>query len=226
MFISCAVTADDVPQEVTSYVEPPITASDRDHWSLKLRTPVEIPTTSSEHWQRNPVDAFIAADLKRLGLTPQPEADRRTLVRRVSLDLTGLPPTPDEVAMFIADESPTAFESLVDRLLALPAYGERWAQHWLDLARFAETDGFEHDNIRANAWRYRDWVIDAYNADMPYDQFVRLQIAGDLLEPDNEAAAIATQFCVSGHADWMCSMPRSQIRSRESGRFLPTQGDL
>jgi len=198
MLISRAVSADDVPHEVASYVEPPITASDRNHWSLKLRTPVEIPATSGEHWQRNPIDAFIAAELERPGLTPQPEADRRTLVRRVSLDLTGLPPTPDEVAMFIADESPMAFESLVDRLLASSAYGERSAQHWLDLARFAETDGFEHDNIRPDAWRYRDWVIDAYNADMPYDRFVRLQIAGDLLEPDNEAAAIATQFCVSG----------------------------
>lgn len=180
------------------YTEPPITASNRDHWSLKPRKPVEIPSVSNKHWQRNPVDAFIAAELERRGLTPQPEADRRTLIRRVSLDLTGLPPTPDEFNAFIADESPMAFESLVDRLLALPAYGERSAQHWLDLARFAETDGFEHDNIRANAWRYRDWVIDAYNADVPYDRFVRLQIAGDLLEPDNEAAAIATQFCVSG----------------------------
>jgi len=190
--------ADEHATENASYVEPPITASDRDHWSLKPRTPVEIPAASSEHWQRNPVDAFIAADLVSRGLTPQSEADRRVLIRRVSLDLTGLPPTPDEVAAFIEDESTMAFETLVDRLLASSAYGERSAQHWLDLARFAETDGFEHDNIRANAWRYRDWVIDAYNADMPYDRFVRLQIAGDLLEPDNEAAAIATQFCVSG----------------------------
>ncbi len=198
MLISRAVSADDVPHEVASYTEPPITASDRDHWSLKPRTSVEIPETSTEHWQRNPVDAFIAAELESRGLTPQPEADHRTLVRRVSLDLTGLPPTPNEVAAFIADESPMAFESLVDRLLAAPAYGERRAQYWLDLARFAETDGYEHDNIRANAWRYRDWVIDAYNADMSYARFVRLQIAGDLLEPDNEAASIATQFCISG----------------------------
>lgn len=190
--------ADDAATVDHVYTEPSITASDRDHWSLKPRQSDAVPTTKNEHWQRNPVDAFIAAELESRGLKPQPEADRRTLIRRVSLDLTGLPPTPEEVATFIADESPTAFESLVDRLLALPAYGERSAQHWLDLARFAETDGFEHDNIRANAWRYRDWVINAYNSDMPYDRFVRLQIAGDLLEPDNEAAAIATQFCVSG----------------------------
>ena len=198
MLISRAAPADDVPQADASYTEPPITASNREHWSLKPRTPVDVPATSNEHWQLNPVDAFIATELESRGLTPQSEADRRTLIRRVSLDLTGLPPTPDEVTSFIADESPMAFESLVDRLLALPAFGERSAQHWLDLARFAETDGFEHDNIRANAWRYRDWVIDAYNSDLPYDRFVRLQIAGDLLEPDNETAAIATQFCVSG----------------------------
>ena len=181
-----------------NHIEPPITESDRDHWSLKPRHRVDIPATNFAHWQRNNIDAFIARGLERQGLTPQPEADRRTLIRRVSLDLTGLPPAPDDVAAFIADESPHAFESLVDRLLASSAYGERWAQHWLDLARFAETDGFEHDNVRPNAWRYRDWVIDALNHDLPYDKFIRMQIAGDLLEPDNKAAAVATQFCVSG----------------------------
>lgn len=181
-----------------AYSEPPITESDRDHWSLKLRQSVEVPATAFKDWQRNPIDAFIAAELETRGLTPQPTADHRTLIRRVTLNLTGLPPTRDEVKAFIADESATAFESLVDRLLASSAYGEHAAQYWLDLARFAETDGFEHDNVRPNAWRYRDWVIDAFNADMPYDQFIRLQIAGDLLQPDNAAAAIATQFCVSG----------------------------
>ena len=181
-----------------AYTEPPITESDRDHWSLKPRLPIEVPTTPFETWYQNPIDAFIAARLEIHGLTPQPAADHRTLIRRVTLDLTGIPPTPAEVAAFIADKSPTAYTSLVDRLLASPAYGEHAAQYWLDLARFAETDGFEHDNVRPNAWRYRDWVIDALNADMPYDQFIRLQIAGDLLEPNNETAAIATQFCVSG----------------------------
>ncbi len=181
-----------------AYNEPPITDSDRDHWSLKPRHSVEVPTRAFETWQRNPVDAFIAAELETHSLTPQPEADRRTLIRRTTLNLTGLPPTLEEVAAFISDESATAYESLIDRLLTSSAYGEHAAQHWLDLARFAETDGFEHDNVRPNAWRYRDWVIDALNADMPYDQFIRLQIAGDLITPDNEAAAIATQFCVSG----------------------------
>jgi len=196
--LSRAVSADEVPHEDASYTEPPITDSDRDHWSLKPRHSVEIPTKAFENWQRNPVDAFIAAELETHSLTPQPEADRRTLIRRTTLNLTGLPPTPDEVAAFLSDESPTAYESLIDRLLTSSACGEHAAQHWLDLARFAETDGFEHDNLRSNAWRYRDWVIDALNADMPYDQFIRLQIAGDLIKPESEAAAIATQFCVSG----------------------------
>ncbi len=181
-----------------AYNEPPITDSDRDHWSLKPRHSVEVPTTAFATWQRNPVDAFIAAELQTHSLTPQPEVDRRTLIRRTTLNLTGLPPTLEEVAAFLSDDSATAYESLIDRLLTSSAYGEHAAQHWLDLARFAETDGFEHDNVRPNAWRYRDWVIDALNADMPYDQFIRLQIAGDLITPDNEAAAIATQFCVSG----------------------------
>ncbi len=196
MFPVTACADDDTNDH--AYSEPPITESDRDHWSLKPRQSVEVPTTPFETWQRNPVDAFIVGELETHALTPQPEADQRTLIRRATLNLTGLPPTPIEVAAFIADESPTAYESLVDRLLASSAYGEHATQHWLDLARFAETDGFEHDHVRPNAWRYRDWVINAFNADLPYDQFIRLQIAGDLLAPDNEAAAIATQFCVSG----------------------------
>ena len=181
-----------------TYVETPITESDRDHWSLRPRANVEVPKSAFPEWRHNEIDDFIAAELERHGLTPQPEAARKALIRRLSLDLTGLPPTPEETSRFAADKSSVAFEVLVDRLLASPAYGEHWAQHWLDLARFAETDGFEHDLVRTDAWRYRDWVIDALNADMNYDRFIRLQIAGDLLEPGNEAAAIATQFCVSG----------------------------
>ncbi len=159
---------------------------------------VEVPKSGRAAWRHNEIDDFIAVELQRNGLTPQPEAPRGIISRRLTLDLTGLPPTPEETVRFVADDSSDAFGTLVDRLLASSAYGERWAQHWLDLARFAETDGFEHDLVRADAWRYRDWVIEALNADMPYDRFVRLQIAGDLLEPGNEAAAIATQFCVSG----------------------------
>jgi hypothetical protein len=116
----------------------------------------------------------------------------------VTFDLTGLPPRPDEVAAFLADDSPLAYERVVDRLLASPAYGHRWAQHWLDLARFAETDGFEHDKVRPEAWRYRDWVIEALNRDLPLDEFVQLQIAGDEIRPDDPQAAIATGFLLAG----------------------------
>jgi hypothetical protein len=153
---------------------------------------------NDDAWARTPVDRFIWARLKKAGLEPLPAADRATLVRRLSFDLTGLPPKPDEIDAFVADSSPQAYETLVDRLLASPAYGERFAQHWLDLARFAETDGFEHDYVRANAWKYRDWVIDALNRDLPYDEFVRLQVAGDLLHPNDQSAAIATGFLLCG----------------------------
>ena len=131
-------------------------------------------------------------------LAPLPCAGRAALIRRLTFDLTGLPPTPAEVDAFAEDASPDAYERVVDRLLASPAYGERYAQHWLDLARFAESDGFEHDLVRPNAWRYRDWVIDALNRDVPYDEFVRLQIAGDELYPGDPAAAVATGFVLCG----------------------------
>ncbi len=149
------------------------------HWAFRPLSNPPIPQIEGTDWARNPVDKFILAAQQARGLRPLPIAGRMTLIRRVTFDLTGLPPTPDEVLAFVGDESPDAYEKLIDRLLASPAYGERWAQHWLDIARFAETDGFEHDHVRPNAWRFRDWVIDALNADMPYDEFVRVQIAGD-----------------------------------------------
>ena len=133
-------------------------------------------------WARTPIDAFILAKLQAAGLSPQPEADRRTLIRRLTFDLHGLPPTPEEVAAFVADADPQAYEKLVDRLLASPRYGERWARHWLDIAHYADTHGFERDQRRDHAWPYRDWVIDAFNNDDPYDEFLRDQIAGDLLD--------------------------------------------
>ena len=123
---------------------------------------------------RNPVDHFILSKLSDKGLSLSPEADRRTLIRRVTFDLTGLPPTPDEVAAFLGDKRPDAYERLVDCLLASPAYGERYARHWLDVVRFGESDGFERDLPRFSAWHYRDWVVRALNADMPYDEFARL----------------------------------------------------
>src|SRR6202044_48325 len=122
------------------------------------------------------------------------EAGRTALLRRVTFDLTGLPPTPEEVKAFVADKTADAYTTVVDRLLASPHYGERWAQHWLDLARYADTDGFKADDLRPEAHRYRDYVIRAFNADLPYDRFLKQQLAGDELEPDNLAALIATGF--------------------------------
>lgn len=178
--------------------EIPITADDRDHWAFQPLERPQPPQVENTSWPRTPIDQFILARLEDDGLAPAPMADRATLARRLWFNLLGLPPSRDDVRRFAGDDSPDAYERLVDRLLASPHYGERWAQHWLDLARFAETDGYEHDKVRPLAWKYRDWVIAALNDDMPYDQFVQWQIAGDLLEPDNPDAATATAFCLSG----------------------------
>jgi hypothetical protein len=178
--------------------EPPITKDDRAHWAFQPLAQPTVPRAGDTSWPRNPIDEFILAALRDAALEPSAEADRATWIRRATLDLTGLPPTPGEVDEFLADNETDAFERVIDRLLASPAYGERWAQHWLDLARFAESDGFEHDHIRPDAWKYRDWVIDALNNDLPYGEFVRLQIAGDLVRPGDEDAAVATGFVLAG----------------------------
>ena len=211
LFVQSVPAADD-PQE-TVIEEAPITSGDRDHWAFQPLGRPDVPAVDDNGWATNPIDHFILASLKSAGLSPMPPADRRTLIRRVTFDLTGLPPTPKEIDQFLSDSADDAYEQLVNRLLASPAYGERWAQHWLDLARFAETDGFEHDKVRPNAWRYRDWVIDALNRDLPYDQFVRLQIAGDEIAPDDPDAWIATGFLLCGP-----DMPdiNSQIERRDT----------
>jgi hypothetical protein len=154
-----------------------------------------VPDVKNKDWVRNPIDAFILQALESKGLAPSREADKRTLLRRVTFDLSGLPPTPEEQAAFLADKSPRAYEQVVERLLASPRYGERWAQHWLDVVRYAETDGFKEDAHRPNAYKYRDYVIRAFNRDLPYDRFVRQQLAGDELEPDNPEAIVATGYC-------------------------------
>ncbi|HEY2910737.1 MAG TPA: DUF1549 domain-containing protein, partial [Gemmataceae bacterium] len=159
-------------------------------WAYK---PVKKPSIPhSEH--KNPIDAFAAAKLGDKGLSLAAAADKRTLLRRVTFDLTGLPPTPAETKAFLDDSSPQAFEKIVDRLLASPRYGERQALFWLDLVRFAESDGFKSDDFRPSAWRYRDYVIGSFNADKPYDRFVQEQLAGDELFPGNVDAAVATGF--------------------------------
>ena len=150
------------------------------HWSLIAPTRPELPAVKNEAWVKNPIDRFILFRLEKEGVAPAPEADRRTLIRRLSFDLTGLPPTPEEVDAFLADRSADAYEKVVRRLLASPHFGERMAMYWLDLVRFADTGGYHSDNHR-DLTPYRDWVIDAFNKDMPYDRFTTEQIAGDLL---------------------------------------------
>ena len=166
-----------------------------DHWSVQpVRT--EFPPSVS-------VDTFITARLKENGLTMSLAADRRTLIRRLSFDLHGLPPTPERVEQFTADRDPRAYEKLVDELLASPHYGERWARHWLDIAHYADTHGFERDQLRPHAWRYRDYVIASLNAGKPYGQFLREQIAGDVITPGDPSALIATGFLAAGPWDFV-----------------------
>jgi Protein of unknown function (DUF1553)/Protein of unknown function (DUF1549) len=186
------VRGDDTPSPAVK--EKAITPADRQHWSFVPPARPEVPRARKTGWVRNPIDSFVLRRLEENGLEPAPEADKATLIRRLSFDLTGLPPTPEELDAFLADTSPVAYEKVVDRLLSSPHYGERWAQHWLDLARYADTDGFEYDQARPNAWRYRDWVVGALNADLPYDQFVRKQLAGDETDPNDPDAFIATGF--------------------------------
>ena len=170
------------------------TPAQKSHWAFqKIKAP-QLPAVKSQSWAKNPIDAFVLAKLESRGLHPSPEADRVTLIRRVTFDLIGLPPTPEEVRAFVDDASPNAFEKVVDRLLASPHYGERWARHWLDLARYADSEGFKADETRPNVWRYRDYVVQSLNANKPYDRFVQEQIAGDELWPNDLSARIATAF--------------------------------
>lgn len=166
----------------------------RNHWAFQPLRQVEPPQVRDSHWVSNPIDAFILARLESQNLKPSPQADKITLLRRATFDLLGLPPTPEEVEAFLSDESPHAFAKVIDRLLASPHYGERWGRHWLDLARYAESEGFKSDETRPNAWRYRDYVIESFNKDKPYDRFIREQIAGDELWPDDPEAFLATAF--------------------------------
>jgi hypothetical protein len=173
------------------------TARERSHWSfVKRATPAipQFPLAADRAWAKNPVDAFILQRLQNAGLKPSAPADRATLIRRVYFDMIGLPPSPREVAEFLADKSPDAYRKIVERLLASPHYGERWGQHWLDIARFAETDGFEYDTHRNDAWRYRDYVIRAFNDDKPYDRFLLEQLAGDEIGPNDDELLIASGF--------------------------------
>jgi hypothetical protein len=167
-------------------------------WAFQPITRPALPNVTDDRRVLTAVDAFLQAKLEAAGLSIGPEADRRTLIRRLKFDLHGLPPTPRECDEFANDRAPDAYDRLVDRLLDSPAYGERWARHWLDVVRFAESKGYERDRIRENAWRYRDWVIQALNSDMPYGEFVRQQIAGDAIHPNDAEAAVPTGFLMTG----------------------------
>jgi len=170
------------------------TKRQREFWSLQKVKEQNPPVVQNTGWVRNAIDQFILAKLEAKSIAPGPPADKITLLRRASFDLIGLPPTPEEVDAFMADRSPQAFEKVVDRLLVSPQYGERWGRHWLDLARFAESEGFKSDEVRPNAWRYRDYAIQSFNQDKPYDRFVQEQIAGDELWPASPEARVATGF--------------------------------
>src|ERR1051326_7290912 len=161
-----------------------------------------IPAVSNDAgWCRTPIDRFVLTRLREQGLKASPVADRRTLIRRASFDLTGLPPTPSEVDSFLNDRSPNAWSNVIDRLLASPRYGERWGRHWLDVVHYGDTHGYDKDKRRDNAWPYRDYVIKAFNDARPYARFVREQIASDVLYPNDPQAVVATGFVAAGPWD-------------------------
>ena len=164
------------------------------HWSLQPVRPVTPPVVKDTAWPRNDIDRFVLAALEARAISPSPEADRYTLIKRLYYDLIGLPPEPPAVEAYLRDEPAEAYERLVDRLLASPRFGERWARHWLDKARYADSDGYEKDRPRPEAWRYRDWVIDAINNDLPFDRFTVEQLAGDLLPDAGYSQLLATAF--------------------------------
>ena len=190
-----------------------------EHWAFKPATRPAVPHVGGAS---NPIDAFIRERLAREKLTPAPQADRRTLIRRLTFDLTGLPPTPAEVDAFLADARPDAYARLVDRLLASPRYGERWARHWLDVVHFGETHGYDKDKPRPNAWPYRDYVIRSLNDDKPYSRFVKEQLAGDVLYPGTADGIVATGFIAAGPWDFVGHV---ELREGTSDKELTRAND-
>ena len=186
------------------------------HWSLKPLVKPAAPQADVI----NPIDAFVRAKLTEKGLEPSPEANRRTLIRRVTLNLTGLLPTPEEVDAFLKDPAPDAYEKVVDRLLASPRYGERWARHWMDVVHYAETHGHDEDKPRPNAWPYRDYLIASLNADKPYARFIEEQVAGDVLFPDDPQAIVATAFVAVGPWDQSSMVGIIESQDKKVARYL------
>ncbi len=201
----------------------------KDWWSLQPLKPQPLPNVTNKSWVRNPIDAFVLAKLEKEGLHPAPPADKATLLRRATLDLLGVPPTVSELDSFLKDTSPNAYSKQIDRLLNDSRYGERWARHWLDVVRFGESHGFERDQMRPNAWRYRDYVIDAFNTDMPYSRFIKEQIAGDVMTPATKQGVIATGFLVGapwdevGHTQ-ISEVMRARVREEEMEDIVGTVG--
>lgn len=205
--------------------ERPILPEERRFWAFQPVVRRDPPAVKNQAWIRNPVDAFLLSAMEAKGLKPSPPANPRALIRRVYLDLTGLPPDPTDVEAFVNDKSPDAFERVVDSLLSSPHYGERWARHWLDLVRYADSGGFEYDRDRPQAWRYRDYVVRAFNSDKPYDRFVREQLAGDELSDGGTDGLLATAFLRMGvEANIKTEVTRmdelDDIISTTSGAFL------
>ena len=210
-----------------------------------------VPQVRERGWVRNPIDAFVAAGHESHGLSPVAAADKATLLRRVYLDLIGLPPTREELAAFLADDSPNAYEEVVDRLLASPQYGERWARHWMDVWRYSDWSGYREEirNSARHIWRWRDWIVESLNADKGYDRMATEMLAGDELAPTDPNTLRATGFLgpqlvqvqsqhvarkhgrahgqgVSRRDDQLLPLPRPQVRSDQPGRVLPVPGDL
>ncbi|HWG41770.1 MAG TPA: DUF1553 domain-containing protein [Gemmataceae bacterium] len=179
-------------------------------WSLKPLARPGVPMVQSPAQVRTPIDAFILRQLARQGMKPSAEADRRTLIRRLSFDLLGLPPTPEEIDAFVRDKTPNAYERLVDQLLDSPRYGERWARHWLDVVHYGDTHGYDKDKVRPNAWPYRDYLIRAFNEDRPYSRFIKEQLAGDVFFPDTRAGIVGLGFLAAGPWDFV-----GQVELRE-----------
>ena len=202
------------------------------HWSYLKPVRPAIPRVNAVSWPRNPIDNFVLQRLEKEGLSPSPEADKRTLIRRVTLDLTGLPPSPTEVEAFVADKDPGAYGKVVDRLLASEQYGVRWARPWLDAARYADTNGYEKDR-RRTAWKYRDYVVDALNRDVSFKRFTIEQIAGDMLPDATISQRIATGFHRNSLAgNPVCNALRilrnspAQRRSASTGHARAAEKDI
>lgn len=202
-----------------------ITDEDRNWWPFRPLAAPAVPSVTNESWPLTDSDRFVLARLEKAELAPNPEATKRDLIRRATFDLTGLPPTPDALDAFLNDASPDAYEKTIDALLASPRFGERWARHWLDIARFAESHGYEHDYDRPYAFHYRDFVIKALNMDLPYDTFVKWQLAGDEYEPENPLALAATGFLAAGtHSTQITKSQVEKERYDELDDMLGTTG--